>query len=123
MSRLETVGLTVAGGLLLGLFLFTMTSGTPASLGGPVGRPPGAGPATNAYWHYDPWTGQPLPWTRTYTVIATGDPVVQTFALPDSMQGTRAIPVPVGFMAGTLLTLGVIALRRLRRTPGYAASA
>jgi hypothetical protein len=123
MSRFRTVTLALAGGILLGLFLFTMTSGTPTSLGGPIGRPPGTGPATTDHWHYDPWTGQPQPETRTYTVIATGEQLVQAFGLPDSMQGTRAIPVPVGFAVGSLLTLVVIALRRPRSTSsGYAAS-
>ena len=111
MRLAQTLALSVAGGLLLAVVLFWATSinFTPTHFApvGPLGTS-----ATTQGQGFDPWTGQPHPETITWTVVATGEQTIYTFELPASTEGTRAIPVPVGFVVGCLLALGFIAIRR-----------
>ena len=122
MSLLGTAILTVAAGLMIGLVLFAVTAPNVTYLGVPIGRPAGTDFISD-YGGTDPWTGEfrPLTWSWTDT---TGERVTRFF-WPDGYQNYRAIPVPVGFVVGGLLTLPVIAgIRRPRKTAsGAAASA
>lgn len=111
--------LVLAGGAVLSAAAFWLTSTTPTYewIGGPC---------TDhvAFPGFDPWTGQPhgfvyddyggaclsdpnFAWQNPARVV---DPV------PDEMVGRQAIPLPVGFAVGSLVTIGaMVAMRRQKR--------
>ena len=118
MNIARTIALTVAGGLLMAWVLFSFRPGVPLNfghLGGVIGR----GPETIVEpAGYDLWTGIAHGETVTYEDLATGQQVTETKVPPYSDgAGSRAIPVPVGFAAGCLVTLVVlVAAGTTRRT-------
>jgi hypothetical protein len=113
MRLLRNIVLTVVGGLLTAAVLIYLTAPMTVWLG-PVGRPDGTN-FVEDMGGYDPWTGelQPRVWTWTDT---TGHQVERILG-PERYWQRRAIPLPVGFAIGCVVTLGVIAARRRRGTP------
>ena len=94
----------MVGGLLIALILFGSTTHSSAYTC-PVGD------ARLGYdWvcdggFTDAWTGAFTPFTQTYTSNVSGERVTK-FTEPNRY---GIIPLPVGFVVGSLLTLGVIA--------------
>ena len=117
MRLLRTIVITVAGGLVIAVLLFWVTMTHFVYIGLPIGH---AGVEANIVWDNggtDPWTGEFRPPSRSYTFVATGEQRSQAF-WPAGSGDHRAIPVPVGFALGCLVTLGLIAVvRRSRKTP------
>jgi hypothetical protein len=123
MSRLRTAVLTVAGGLVVAVLLFVATVPSSSYLGGPVGRPEGTEFVAD-FGGTDLLTGEFRPFTWSWTNSA-GQRVTKVIA-PDDYQNLHAIPLPVGFVVGSLLTLALItvaARRPRRRTPNSAVPA
>ena len=120
MKPAPSNALTVAGGLLLAFVMFLMTVRVVSYLG-PVGRPEGTN-FVEDFGGTDPWTGEFRPRTWTYT-DPTGEQVTKVFELPDGLQNYRAVPLPVGFAVGCLLTLTVIAIATRRPRKGAPNSA
>ena len=60
----------------------------------------------------DAWTGAFPPFTQSHTDISTGQRVTKVWG-PNGYENIRVIPLPVGFVAGSLLTLAVIAVVRM----------
>jgi hypothetical protein len=115
MGILRTTILTVAGGLLLAVVLLVLTY-HPVTWLGPIGRPV-ATDFVEDMGGTDPWTGEYRDRTWTYTG-ANGERVTRVFDLGPDYGRPWVIPLPVGFVAGCVLTLTIIAgSRRLRRTP------
>jgi hypothetical protein len=117
MRSLRTAILAVAGGLLLAFAvnMLTLDQSMFKTLGGPI-------VAVTQQGSIDYWTGEITP-----MILIIGDARpggVQTeFAIPHDYRTRRAIPLPVAFAGGSLLTLGVITLARRRKgTPAPAAS-
>lgn len=116
--------LVLAGGVALSVAAFWLTSTTPTYeyLGGPCTD-------LVALPGFDPWTGRPhgliyddhggtclsdqdFAWESPTRVV---DPV------PDEMLGRQAIPLPVGFAVGCVVTIGAMAVigrRRRVESPG-----
>jgi hypothetical protein len=112
MWNLRTAILTVAGGLLLAVVLFIATAPDVGAWGGTVGRPVGTTDWVTVNGGVNPWTGDVRPATTSYTG-ATGKRV--TTVVSRDFRNT-VIPLPVGFAAGCLLTIGLIAIRRRLKT-------
>jgi hypothetical protein len=110
--------LVLAGGVVLSVAAFWLTSTTP-------GYESIVGPCADhvAFPRFDPWTGQPngliyddyggtcltdpnFAWENPTRVV---DPV------PDEMLGRQAIPLPVGFVVGSVITIGAMAVMSRRR--------
>jgi hypothetical protein len=109
MRILGTALLTLAGGLLIGLFLFYLTVPPVQHRGCPVNciaSQPG---------HIDFWTGEITPMILTQYDGALQ--VQSVTVIPEDYRDYRVIPLPVGFVVGSFLTLTVItvATRRPRR--------
>ena len=127
MRLARTIALTVAGGLPTAVVLFPMSSWLGLQLPpsfGHVGGVIGRGPETVIEAAgFDLWTGNARGETITYEDLATGQQVTETKPSPlyGDRAGARAIPLPVGFTAGCLLTLGAITVHRRRRTASSSA--
>jgi hypothetical protein len=113
MRLLRDIVITVVGGLLTAAVLFCLTAPTILWLG-PVGRPDGTD-FVEDWGGYDPWTGDFRPRTWTWT-DPTGHQLERILG-PNDYWKRQAIPLPVGFAIGSIVTLGVIAARRSRGTP------
>ena len=104
LSALRQGALLLAGGLLIGLAAFWLTSQVPVRtyLGlcqGETLREDG----------FDIWTGEP----HGRTVVVTGCPQpdttrVVTFDPADDLVGRRAIPLPLGTLLGALLVYALM---------------
>ncbi len=114
MRILQTAILTALGGLLIALVLFVLTSPAPRTVFLPVGRPDGTGFVTD-FGGTDQWTGEVQPVTQSWT-DPTGKRMTKVYALSPEDKNYRAIPMPVGFVVGSLLTLGLIVILGRRRT-------
>ncbi len=119
MDWWRALGIVIAGGLVLAVAAFVVTSqgaGSCKVLGGPgihVVSCPG----------FDAWTGQPHSLTVEYNEV----PGIQearpptTDDLPAEVQGRLAISLPIGFTVGLFVSAGVLVVTRLRRdTPPQA---
>ena len=104
MRILRTALLTVAGGVLLAVVLFMISLPPVVTiLGGPGtvvtrGQP-------------DFWTGEMTPMIVTTNV----GQATQAIEYPQGQENHRVIPLPVGFVAGSVLTLGLIAISGRRK--------
>jgi hypothetical protein len=113
MRILGTAHLTVAGGVLMALALFSMTM-PPRGMCCPVDF------VVTDYGDINPWTGEVRPLrVNVYARDGSGEltRTYVTFEMPENWKDLRVIPLPVGFAVGSLLTLTVItiAARRPRR--------
>ena len=113
---LRTFGFVVAGGAVLSVAAFLLTSTTPSYIYlGPACAQNVAGPA------FDPWTGQPHGRIYdTWDCFAAAPGTLASLTrvvdpVPDEMLGRNAIPLPVGFAVGCVITVGAMAV--LRRRP------
>ena len=109
MRITRTALLTVAGGLLIALALFMMTM-PPRGMCCPVDF------IVTDNGGINPWTGEVRPLRVDIYDHTTGQ-VTRTYEMPENWKDRRVVPVPVGFVVGSLLTLTVItiAARRARR--------
>ena len=116
--------LVLAGGVALSVAAFWLTSTTPSYqyLGGPCTD-------LVALPGFDPWTGQPHGLiSNDYGGSCTFDGDVTQANVtrvvdpaPDEMLGRQAIPLPVGFVVGCVVTIGamtVMSQRRRVESPG-----
>jgi len=111
---LRLLVLVVIGGLGLSVGAFWVTSLTPIyTYFGPICA------TNNVYPGFDPWTGQPH--GRSYDFSDCGLEPDGTIVrhiereIPPEMQGRLALPLPAGFAAGCLITVGALALHDTRR--------
>jgi hypothetical protein len=111
---LRLLVLVVVGGFGVSVGAFWVTSLTPNYLYlGPICI------TNDVHPGFDPWTGQPH--GRNYDRVdcdLEADPaIVQHIegAIPPEMQGRQALPLPAGFAAGCLITVGALALQDSRR--------
>jgi hypothetical protein len=119
MRILRTALLTVAGGLLIAFILFNMTALPISRFCCPVDH------VVTDYGGINPWTGEVRPLRVDIYDHTTGQ-VTRTHEIPENWKDRRVVPLPVGFVVGSLLTLTVISIaaRRPRRaTPDSAVSA
>jgi hypothetical protein len=111
--------LLLAGGVVLSVAAFWLTSTTPRyeSIVEPCTVPV-------AFPGFDPWTGQPGGLTYddyggtclSDPNFAWGNPTRVVDPVPDEMLGRQAIPLPVGFAVGSVITIvAIVAMRRRRR--------
>ena len=114
MRILQTAVLTVAGGIVIAFLLFELTVPVIGGCCSRVGTATGTTLVETPGWT-DPWTGEIRLATETYTDPTTGKSV--TTVREQSFEGHLVIPLPVGFVVGSLLTLGLIAVVRRSRTP------
>ena len=114
MWTLRTIALTVAGGLLMAMALFLLTAPV-RSASCPIGNGNIGTDFVCDPGGFDPWTGEFRTLTTSYTSKATGQRVTQDWGGYEHIND-RAIPLPVGFVVGSLLTLRLIAARRTHRT-------
>ena len=119
MRIIRTALPTVAGGLLIALALFGMTQ-PPRSMCCPVDF------IVTDNGGIDPWTGEVRPLrVNVYARDGSGEltRTYVTYEIPKNWKDLRVVPLPVGFVAGSLLTLTVITLASRRRgAPRPAAS-
>ncbi len=124
LGRLRQIGvrrivLVLVIGLVVGIGAFALTSTHQEEwLGGPPYctslAPPG----------FDLWTGVPhgrVVDCRPGPLSPLRVEVVDTWPVPMDMLNRTVIPVPVGFLIGSLATAGVLALNDRRRRPDSAA--
>ena len=112
MRILATIILTVAGGLLMAFAVAVFVGPTvPMPM---LSCPVGWSCVTTERGGADLWTGEVRPRT---VAIYDGTTFVREISVPENYKDSRAVPVPVSFVAGSLLTLTVItiAVRRPRR--------
>jgi hypothetical protein len=123
MRFLRTILISAAAGLLIGLVLFFMTAPFVSYLGCPIGNGATGTDFRCDVGGTDAWTGEFRPLTQSYTDVATGKRVTRIWGGVE-YEENLIIPIPVGFAAGCLVTLGLITIvRRARRTasdPGLA---
>ena len=119
MTIARTVVLTVGAGLLIALVLSFLTASNIAYTG-PIGRPD-ATDFVSDLGGTNLWTGERIPRTWKYT-DTNGQKITRVFEVPAEYDH-GAIPLPVGFVAGSFLTLAVIAVVRWpRKTPPRSAA-
>jgi hypothetical protein len=111
MRMVRTALLTVAGGALMTFAVLML---------GPNPVPTyhlGVGWVVTVPGGIDLWTGEVRP--MTVRIPYGAGTSVKEVQWPEDYKNLRAIPIPVSFAAGSLLTLTAIALvgRRPRRTP------
>jgi hypothetical protein len=109
MRILGTALLTVVGGLLIGSVLTSLTSPSMKFLGRSE---------TTQAGHIDFWTGEITPMIMTQYSLESTPKVEHVWVVPKNWKDLRVIPLPVGFVVGSLLTLTVIILAS--RRPGKA---
>jgi len=115
LSRLVLV---LAGAAVLSVAAFWLTSTTPR-------YEPSVGPCTDHFTFpgFDPWTGQPHGFIYddygdtclTDPNFAWENPTRVAEPVPDEMLGRQAIPLPVGFAIGSVITMGAMVVTRRRR--------
>lgn len=107
-KQLLGVGLV---GLAVGYGAFLMTSqASQSSI-----MPPECRAAVEA--GFDPFSGLPHGMTiecAQLTGLGGQVPVAQVFPMSDELASRRAIPVPLGFVVGVAVALGVLAIHRVR---------
>ena len=100
----------------MAVVLFGLTAAPMGSFTGLIGKSVVGQTRTTDGGGNDPWTGEYRPMTQTYTDNATGERVTKPWGT-SAYKNVRAIPMPVGFAVGCLLTVGLIAALRRRKTP------
>jgi len=95
-------GIVLAGGLILSSAAYILSSQTDYStLGGPIGfQLHLAG--------FDPWTGQPY----TTSIVRFDGELVRSEALPEAFVGRWAVPIPVGFVIGCVISVAALLVFR-----------
>ena len=83
-----------------------------------VKRISGFGRLRYAGGHTDFWTGEITPEIRTQYALDGSGRVERVYELPKDWRNYRVIPLPVGLVVGSLLTLAVITV--VSRRPGKA---
>ena len=117
---IRTIALVLTGGVVIAVVLSMLTVRS-FNWTGPIGRPI-ATDLVEDWGGTDPWTGEYRDRTWTYT-DANGLRVTRILETGDGYTGS--IPLPIGFVVGSLLTLSVIsmaawALNRPASTPPFA---
>ena len=100
--------LTVAGGLVIAVILFYLTA--------PTFKPYLSRVVTTQEGHVDFWTGEITPRVLTRYSLESNPKVMNVWVDPEPWENYRVIPLPVGFVIGSLLTLTVITV--VSRRPG-----
>ena len=107
MRIVRTALLAVAGGLLIASVLFMLTSPPDVkhvlSVGGVITQT----------GYIDFWTGEITPRIVTVHDFGSGKSA-SVYVTPEDYQDYRVIPLPVGFVVGSLLTLTVITIAARR---------
>ena len=109
-SILWQVTAIVLAGFLFGVVTFAATSWYPQQMYlGPLCRSADVRPAG-----FDPWTGEPVGDVYRCDPIWTGDPPshLVTLPVPDDLLGRWAIPIPVGFLLGSILLTALLVGRQ-----------
>jgi len=107
--------LIVLGGLLVGVVAFAFTGSYPqVGYLGPLCRSDEVRAAG-----FDPWTGLPVGGIYRCDPTFPGDLPSHLVPLPvpEDLVGRRAIPVPVGFAVGAVLSLVLLRMRDRSRDP------
>jgi Na+(H+)/acetate symporter ActP len=113
MRILRSIAVTVAGGALIAVVLFYLSAPMIGGCCHRVGTALGTTIVTTPGW-IDPWTGEIRLETETSTDV-NGQSI--TKVREQSFEDHLVIPLPVGFVVGSFLTLAVITIvsRRSRR--------
>ena len=119
VGAVRSIALVVAGGVIVAFVAFALTSAAPfGRYLGPICVDDVARPG------FDIWTGEPHGRIVDQYQCPPDPPEARVnvvrfaYPVPDQMVGRRAMPLPVGFIAGCVLTIGLLAIFRVRRRPG-----
>ena len=120
-SRVAGLGIVLAGGAVISLTAFSLTSITPTYLYlGPVCA------ANDVHPGFDPWTGEAHGRNYTYDCLGSeawepANPIDFVGDVPPELVGRREIPVPLGFLAGTAISFGLLVVVDRRSRLAWAA--